>query len=58
VGQACRDRWWCPAGTTTDDARRIVELERENRELKRANTILRQLTPVEVETIHTAADAA
>jgi len=27
-------------GTTTDDARRIRELERENRELKRANEIL------------------
>lgn len=28
-------------GTTTDDATRIVELERENRELKRANEILK-----------------
>ncbi len=28
-------------GTTTDDAARLVELERENRELKRANAILR-----------------
>ena|SRR5579863_7573258 len=28
------------AGTTTEDARRIVELERENRELRRANDIL------------------
>ena len=28
-------------GTTTDDARRMKELERENRELKRANEILR-----------------
>lgn len=28
-------------GTTTDDAGRIVELERENRELRRANEILR-----------------
>ena len=28
------------AGTTTDDARRIKDLERENRELKRANEIL------------------
>ena len=27
-------------GTTTDDAKRIKELERENRELKRANEIL------------------
>ncbi len=27
-------------GTTTDDARRIKDLERENRELKRANEIL------------------
>ena len=30
------------AGTTTDDATRIGELEREVRELRRANTILRQ----------------
>jgi transposase len=29
------------AGTSTDDAQRIAELERENRELKRANEILR-----------------
>jgi len=29
------------AGTTTDDAQRLAELERENRELKRANEILR-----------------
>jgi transposase len=29
-------------GTTTDDAARLVELEREVRELRRANTILRQ----------------
>ncbi|WP_428985801.1 transposase [Sinomonas terricola] len=29
------------AGTTTGDARRIAELERENRELRRANEILR-----------------
>lgn len=28
-------------GTSTDDAQRIAELERENRELKRANEILR-----------------
>lgn len=28
-------------GTTTDDAARIVELERENRELRRANSILK-----------------
>jgi transposase len=28
-------------GTTSDDARRIAELEREIRELKRANEILR-----------------
>jgi transposase len=28
-------------GTTTDDAARIAELERENRELRRANEILR-----------------
>ncbi len=30
------------AGTTSDDTRRIADLERENRELRRANTILRQ----------------
>jgi len=29
------------AGTTTEDARRIAELERENRELLRANEILK-----------------
>jgi transposase len=29
-------------GTTTDDATRIAGLERENRELRRANTILKQ----------------
>jgi transposase len=28
-------------GTTTSDARRIAELERENRELRRANEILK-----------------
>ncbi len=28
-------------GTTTDDATRLAELERENRELRRANTILK-----------------
>ncbi|KSZ56014.1 transposase [Rhodococcus pyridinivorans KG-16] len=28
-------------GTTTDEAKRIAELERENRELRRANEILR-----------------
>ena len=28
-------------GTTTEDARRIAELERENRELRRANDILK-----------------
>lgn len=29
-------------GTTSDDASRILELEKENAELRRANTILRQ----------------
>ena len=29
------------AGTTTDEQRRIAELERENRELRRANEILK-----------------
>ena len=28
-------------GTTTDDAARLVELERENKELRRANAILK-----------------
>jgi transposase len=28
-------------GTTTEDSRRIAELERENRELRRANEILK-----------------
>ncbi|MDD9206254.1 hypothetical protein PU560_07195 [Georgenia sp. 10Sc9-8] len=31
-------------GTTTEEAQRIAELERENRELRRANTILRQVS--------------
>ncbi len=30
------------AGTTSSDADRIAQLERENRELRRANTILKQ----------------
>lgn len=30
------------AGTSTDDATRIAELEREKRELRHANTILKQ----------------
>jgi transposase len=30
-----------PAGTTTDDAMRLAELEREVRELRRANAILK-----------------
>lgn len=29
-------------GTTSDEAARIADLERDNRELRRANTILRQ----------------
>ncbi len=40
VDQAEVDRGQRP-GTSTDDARRIAELERENRELRRANEILR-----------------
>jgi transposase len=28
-------------GTTTDDAQRLIELERQNRELRRANEILK-----------------
>jgi transposase len=31
-----------PPGTTSADAARIAELERENRELRRANSILKQ----------------
>ena len=31
-----------PPGTSSADATRIAELEKENRELRRANTILRQ----------------
>lgn len=33
------------AGTSSDDAQRIAELERENRELRRANEILRTTSP-------------
>ena len=40
VHQAEVDRGQRP-GTSTDDARRIAELERDNRELRRANEILR-----------------
>jgi transposase-like protein len=29
-------------GTTTDDAQRLLELERENRELRRRNAILKR----------------
>src|SRR3954465_14010013 len=32
-------------GTTTDDAQRLIELERENRELRRANKILKTGLP-------------
>ncbi len=38
--QAERDRGLCP-GLTTDERTRLKELERENRELKRANEILK-----------------
>jgi len=41
VKQARIDAGEAP-GTTTDDAQRIAQLEKENRELRRANTILRQ----------------
>ena len=40
VHQAEVDRRQRP-GTTSDEARRIADLERENRELRRANEILR-----------------
>ena len=33
-------------GTTTDQAKRFKELERENRELKRANEILRKAAAI------------
>ena len=33
--------WGTRPGTTTDEAARLVELEKENRELRRANAILR-----------------
>ena len=41
VKQAETDQGLRP-GLTTDDQARIGDLERENRELRRANTILRQ----------------
>jgi transposase-like protein len=41
VRQAERDQGKRP-GTTTDDRERIKQLERENRELKQANEILRK----------------
>ncbi len=34
------------AGTTTSDGQRMVELERENRELRRANSILRSAVTI------------
>ncbi len=40
VSQAEIDQGSRP-GTTTSDAHKLVELERENRELRRANAILR-----------------
>jgi transposase len=33
------------AGVTTDDGQRIAELEKENRELRRANEILKTASP-------------
>jgi transposase len=42
VTGACRpDRCRRQAGVSSDDRRRLVELERENRELRRANAILK-----------------
>jgi transposase len=41
VKQARIDTGEAP-GTTSEDAKRIAALEKENRELRRANTILRQ----------------
>jgi transposase len=40
VEKAEIDSWQRP-GTTSDDKKRIAELERENRELRRANEILK-----------------
>lgn len=42
MGQADRVDGGDDPGTTTSDADRIAQLERENRELRRANTILKQ----------------
>ena len=42
VGAAGRARHRPPQGLTTDERQRLKELERENRELKRANEILRK----------------
>ncbi|MET3552651.1 transposase [Burkholderia sp. 567] len=41
VNQAKRDRGQCP-GATSDELARLKELERENRELRTANEILRK----------------
>jgi transposase len=41
AGASGGDRFWAAAGTSTSDAQRVAELERENRELKRANEILK-----------------
>jgi transposase len=41
LGDAGRDRRRVRAGTTSEEARRIAELEREVRELRRANEILK-----------------
>ena len=41
VGQACGGRRRGARGTTTAEMQRIKELERENKELRRANEILK-----------------
>jgi transposase-like protein len=41
VGAPDRSRWWPPCGVSSGEAQRIKELERENKELRRANEILK-----------------
>jgi transposase len=42
MGQARRSRYWRPrAGTTTSEHERVKALEREVKELRRANEILK-----------------
>ena len=41
MGQACRGRYGRADGVTTAQAQRVKELEREIKELRRANEILK-----------------